>query len=536
VEVAAFDPLGSLKEDYASAVLHLTWAVNRKNGSRTLLAGAIELLPTEVPPPEPGPERFDQLSQRYVLYARDVVEEPERALTWFEQTAVGRSVRPNAEGELVESNDPKATFFVLSALSPEPPPPALVTPTTEIPFCADWHGRPRARHLIAQSDPSLMFTPAERSKAASWLERELHLDLDEFPEFWGSVHLLAPNPVFRAMRVRADGEKKNRSGLVLTFVPRTGRSVEGLTLMLEEERPTGLGVLFSATLDGPIVRVPMPAHPGSVRARVIDPKRGVVLDAPFRVFDVGFNLTTRLSSQNRRVAPTRAGETGYEIPLFSSMKPGVRAPASGVKGAGQVLAEAAVVRRQRARGAHGQRWFRDRTRPACGDRILTLSADAHRARCDFQGQIEPRLAEDGDLMPIRDWAGKLTGTVCRLAAILHVGDHAHDLAAMPPEISGGTFDRAAALGGDYFLPHARAAFRAMGADESTELAKRVWAWARRRSVREFSERDALRAVHADAASIKPALIKLCERGLIREHRDAQATGGRPASPRYEVRP
>jgi hypothetical protein len=109
---------------------------------------------------------------------------------------------------------------------------------------------------------------------------------------------------------------------------------------------------------------------------------------------------------------------------------------------------------------------------------------------------------------------------------------------MPPEISGATFDRAAVLGGDYFLPHARAAFRAMGADESTELAKRVWAWARRRSVREFSERDALRAVHADSASIKPALIKLCERGLIRElrDRDAQATGGRPASPRYEVRP
>jgi hypothetical protein len=364
VEVAALDPLASLNEDYGSAVLHLTWAVDRKNGSRTLLAGAIELLPTEVPAPEPGPERFERLSQCYFLYARDVVVLPERALAWFEETGAGRSVRPNAEGELVEPTDPKATFFVVPALSPEPPPPALVTPTTEIPFCADWHGRPRARHLIAQSDPSLMFTPVERSKAASWLEAELHLDLGEFPEFWGSVHLLAPNPVFRAMCVRADGEKKSRSGLVLTFVPRAGRSVEGLTIILEEERPTGLGVLLSATLDSPIVRVPMPTHPGSVRGRVMDPKRGVVLDAPFRVFDVGFNLTTRLSSQNRRVAPTRRGETGYEIPLFSSMKPGVRAAASGIKGAGQVLAEGAVARRQQARGAHDQRWFRDRTRDA----------------------------------------------------------------------------------------------------------------------------------------------------------------------------
>ena len=46
-----------------------------------------------------------------------------------------------------------------------------------------------------------------------------------------------------------------------------------------------------------------------------------------------------------------------------------------------------------------------------GDRILTLTPGAHRARCDFQGAIEPRLGDDGDLMPVRDWAGKFTGTV-----------------------------------------------------------------------------------------------------------------------------
>jgi hypothetical protein len=81
----------------------------------------------------------------------------------------------------------------------------------------------------------------------------------------GSLHLLAPNPVFRYLRVRPDGEPKNRSRLVVTFVPRNGRSVEGLMLIHEEERPTGLGVLLSVTLDVPIVRIPMPSNPGSVR-------------------------------------------------------------------------------------------------------------------------------------------------------------------------------------------------------------------------------------------------------------------------------
>ena len=34
-------------------------------------------------------------------------------------------------------------------------------------------------------------------KATQWLEERLHFSLAEYPEYWGSVHLVAPNPVFR---------------------------------------------------------------------------------------------------------------------------------------------------------------------------------------------------------------------------------------------------------------------------------------------------------------------------------------------------
>jgi hypothetical protein len=403
VELAAFDPLGSFAEDYGSAVLHLAWAIDRKTRTRMLLAGAVELLPAEVPPPEPQGERFETLSHGYFLYARDVVVAPERALAWFEDTAAGRAVRPKADGTLPDPTDAEAEFFVVSAVAPEPPAPALVLPTTPMPFCADWHGRPRMRHLIAQRDPSLVFTPAERSKAATWLAQELHLDLAEFPEFWGSVHLLAPNPVFRSVRVRPDGEPNRRSGVVVTFVPRTGRSVEGLTLVLEEERPTGLGVLLSVTLDGPIVRIPMPTHPGSVRERVIDPKRGVLHDAPFRIFDVGFAMTTRLSSQRRRVAPTRAGEAAYEVELFSSERVG--AQTSPPPSAGRTLGTASAERRQRARGAENQRWFRDRAKDGVQVLRETIGKASNVFVCDpyFGGDDLHRivLAISDPAVPVR---------------------------------------------------------------------------------------------------------------------------------------
>jgi replicative DNA helicase len=169
------------------------------------------------------------------------------------------------------------------------------------------------------------------------------------------------------------------------------------------------------------------------------------------------------------------------------------------------------------------------------ERALTLSAEAHQARCDYQQELEPRLGPDGDLEAIRDWAGKLVGTVCRLAGILHVADHADDLDGMPLEIPGSTLDRAKALG-DYFLAHAGAAFSAMGADESTELAQRVWKWAKRGRHVQFTASEASRGTHAKPEQVALALLELRERNLVRDLPALPSTGGRPPSPRYEVRP
>jgi hypothetical protein len=71
------------------------------------------------------------------------------------------------------ATDAEADFFLVPTLAPAPPAPALVVPTAPVPFCAN--------------NPSGMFTRAERTKAAAWLAQEVQLDLEEFPEFWGSL-------------------------------------------------------------------------------------------------------------------------------------------------------------------------------------------------------------------------------------------------------------------------------------------------------------------------------------------------------------
>ena len=102
-------------------------------------------------------------------------------------------------------------------------------------------------------------------------------------------------------------------------------------------------------------------------------------------------------------------------------------------------------------------------------------------------------------------------------------------------IPGETFARAVAIG-EYFLAHAILAFALMGGDETTALAKRLWAWVERTGAKEFSAADGARATRAKPAPIAAALGALEARGLIRPLPLPPPTGGRPASPRYQVRP
>jgi replicative DNA helicase len=162
--------------------------------------------------------------------------------------------------------------------------------------------------------------------------------------------------------------------------------------------------------------------------------------------------------------------------------------------------------------------------------IIALSPGADAARAKFQREIEPRLGLDGDLNAIADWGAKLTGAVCRVAAVLQVAE-GRDTSM----IDGETFAKAVRIG-TYFLAHAVAAFQVMGDDEATELAKRVWGWIRRKGRTEFSERDVCHELRVKIDAVGPALLILVGRNLVRERSRPPSAPGRPASPMYDVYP
>ncbi len=101
----------------------------------------------------------------------------------------------------------------------------------------------------------------------------------------------------------------------------------------------------------------------------------------------------------------------------------------------------------------------------CGE--LHLSKDANDYRCSFHDHVEKLLA--GRWESIQEWAGKLVGTVCRIAAILHCGTAQEPL---NEPISGETFEAACRIG-LFLAAHAETAFGLMGASEADEDAKYI---------------------------------------------------------------
>jgi replicative DNA helicase len=172
-------------------------------------------------------------------------------------------------------------------------------------------------------------------------------------------------------------------------------------------------------------------------------------------------------------------------------------------------------------------------------RTLSFAPDAAQAVTTLLGAIEPRFrAESGDLAHMTDWGGKLAGAIIRIAALLHLAEHARDGWDRP--ISLATLNAATEIG-DYFTHHAKAAYDAIGADPATVAASAILQWLDTTRPVKVTTRDLMRGMpqrFRKAADLAAPLQILESRGWIRARPGARSTpgGGRPTALAWDVHP
>jgi len=172
---------------------------------------------------------------------------------------------------------------------------------------------------------------------------------------------------------------------------------------------------------------------------------------------------------------------------------------------------------------------------------LEMSTDAYQDHLRFVEELEPRLAPDGDLTAIKDWAGKLPGAVVRIAGLLHLADHSDNAVPERIPVHEDTMDRAIVIG-RYLIMHALVAFRVMGTDYDIERAESVLrlvkSW-EQPTIKVSEVFDHKRTIFNVTADVRPVLRILVDHGFLRElpppYRPP-GTPGRPESPAYMIRP
>lgn len=158
-----------------------------------------------------------------------------------------------------------------------------------------------------------------------------------------------------------------------------------------------------------------------------------------------------------------------------------------------------------------------------GSGIIRLSPEADNVRKSYQAYIEKKLGDEWEFM--RDWGGKLTGAVVRIAALIHAAECMGEPAETP--VSAETMAGATRLG-EFFSAHAEAAYQLMGADETTTDAKYLWRKIEGTGQEKISKRDLFNLCKGKfkrMAEMEPAFQVLVDMGYIRE--ETVSTGGRP---------
>lgn len=154
---------------------------------------------------------------------------------------------------------------------------------------------------------------------------------------------------------------------------------------------------------------------------------------------------------------------------------------------------------------------------------LVFAADALRGFLTWRQGLEARIGPQGDLAHLGEYVSKLTGSVVRLAGLLHLADGG----PVPGEVDAGTVTRALTVG-DYWLAHADLLHARWRTDVSErDDAMTVLAWAAAHG-EPFSRRDIHRAHQSrftGADDVQPVLDRLVDHGWIRPF------GLRPRGPR-----
>ncbi len=344
--------VAQLHDDYGAAVLHAAWGdLGAPASSPALVFAWIELLPHEVPaPPDTQPNRVELGESAWVEtghYRLSISE----VLRWYEECRTARIVKsPIGEQDLH-----------LPTLGDEPPWPRFVLETKAVPFVPSWCASARTHHLIPVEEGAnerLWPDVEARSAALARVGELMHFNFPDFPEYLGSIHLVAPNPVFREIHQRLRVGHDGHEDVLIRIDRRSGVDARPLELVVREERVLGTMAHFINSGADDELAVEFPGGVEALAMIARDQWRGALYSQAAYQFFRSFSMKMDLIGGSRTV---QGSKDSYTVPTTSSEGQRVVTGTPRVSAAPAILRQAAAERETRhATASDKQFWIDDR--------------------------------------------------------------------------------------------------------------------------------------------------------------------------------
>lgn len=346
------DPL--VESDYQHAIVQVICLLYEEKYH--LIFASAELLPAELSAPagEPGiSEPARRLGGQCRMFYRRYMMRAKEALAWYERCRSG-------EFKLLGEDADRPTAH--EALLEEPQWPQLVV-GTKFPVSGDVPSSVRAHHLYAEAvPPVIQKLLALQPELLDWASDRIFASFARYPELAGSVHLLAPNPVFRSLHVRLHIAEDNSESTAIEITSRAGISSEGLEVTVVEHRPTGIcGYQTQAFGTYPYMLIKHVGAVEEVELFLRCPRRGLLeWQAPssyIRAFSTNMSI---VSTRKRISVPQPDGEPAevYEVPLSEAALASTRQEPGGPTALPARLRRQEFARKRSDEAERlGQKWF-----------------------------------------------------------------------------------------------------------------------------------------------------------------------------------
>lgn len=281
---------------YRDAAITLCTLV--QDGNYHLVFGLV----TPVPFEEPGPSATQPMSTHFKwrkkttrLYFQRWIMSFESSCQWYRNAMSGDLFVPNTDNEIRYSNTPTEQ---------EPAWPSVVV-EPDVPFA---HGGASLHSLYSGDHPILVTGLTGEGKALEWMSERLHFELSAYPEFLGSLHFLAPDPILRSLNHRLGRDEDGREFSEIELIGRTAQSVHDLTLIVQEMREHGPIDIRPVPVTSPYLRIYHFGRVDQVGLSVRHNKLGLLRHSPPLPFLRTITVETTVRERKRRVsAPSNDG-------------------------------------------------------------------------------------------------------------------------------------------------------------------------------------------------------------------------------------